>query len=53
MGGFSFGIPEAAIIFTLALFGIVPWIAGIWALITLSRIKAKVESIERLLAGNR
>ena len=49
MGGFSFGMPEAVIVFWLAIFAVLPWIAGIWALITLNRIKTKVEAIERLL----
>ena len=51
MGGFNFGMPEAVILFFFAVFGLIPWVAGIWALITLSRIKAKVETIERLLAS--
>jgi hypothetical protein len=49
MSGFALGLPEASILFVIAVLGIIPWIAGIWALITLNRIKNKVEAIERHL----
>lgn len=47
--GFGFGLPEMTLLFMLGIFGIIPWIAGIWALVTLYRIKTKVEAIERHL----
>ena len=53
MDGFAFGMPGAIMLFFFAVFGLIPWVAGIWALITLSRIRSKVETIERLLAGSR
>ena len=47
--GFGFGVPEMTVLFVVGILGIIPWIAGIWALVTLHRIKNKVEAIERHL----
>lgn len=50
------GIPEVFIILLISLVWVVPVVAGIWALVTLHRIRngqqalqAKIESIERML----
>jgi hypothetical protein len=49
------GVPELVIMLTLAAFWAIPVIAGIWALVTLHRIRteqqtimAKLDAIERL-----
>ena len=50
------GIPEVIILLMLSVVWVVPVVAGIWALVTLHRIRngqqalqAKIESIERML----
>ena len=52
----SMGIPELLVILVLSVFWLVPLVAGIWALVTLHRVRvgqdavrSKLESIERLL----
>lgn len=50
------GVPELLVILMLSAFWLIPVAAGIWALVTLHRVRvgqdsvrAKLESIERLL----
>jgi hypothetical protein len=52
----SMGVPELLVILMLSAFWLVPLVAGIWALVTLHRVRvgqdvvrSKLESIERLL----
>jgi hypothetical protein len=45
------GIPELTIGLVALLFWLLPIVAGIWALITLQRIRTTQEDIRRTLAG--
>jgi hypothetical protein len=52
----AIGIPELLVITMIGVFKVIPLAAGVWALITLHRIRtgqqalqAKVDTIERLL----
>jgi hypothetical protein len=45
------GVPELFVIMTLVLGGLIPWVLGIWALVTLQRIKQGQQSIEQKLDG--
>ncbi len=52
----SVGVPELLIVLMLSAFWLIPLAAGIWALVTLNRlrvgqdaVRSKLESIERLL----
>ena len=54
----SMGVPELLVILVISVFWLVPVVAGIWALITLHRlrvgqegVRSRLESIERLLQG--
>jgi hypothetical protein len=45
----NLGIPELAILLVLVGIYLIPGAAAVWALVTLQRIRAKVDTIERLL----
>jgi len=45
------GIPELGIIFMVGVFWLVPLAAGIWAIITLQRIRTTQESMQITLAA--
>ena len=43
--GVGVGVPELLIMAMIVVFGIVPWIAAIWALVTLSRVRRGVDAM--------
>lgn len=45
IGGAGVGVPEILILLMFMVFGILPWIAGIWALVTLSRLRHGVDAM--------
>ena len=45
------GMPELLIVFVATLFWLVPLAAGIWAIITLQRIRSTQESMQITLAA--
>ncbi len=45
IGGAGVGVPEVLILLMFMVFGILPWIAGIWALVTLSRLRRGVDAM--------
>ena len=45
----SVGLPEMLVFFVFAVFWIVPIAAGVWALVTLQRIRGSQDAIERRL----
>jgi hypothetical protein len=52
VGGMGFGLPEVFILVMLLFFGILPWVAAIWALVTLWRMRGTMDamrlSLERI-----
>jgi hypothetical protein len=49
IGGVSAGLPELFMMGMFVLFGIVPLLAGAWALYTLYKIRGTLDRIEQLL----
>ena len=45
----GFGFPEMLIFLVIGAFGLLPWVLGIWALITLQRVKDGQRAIESKL----
>jgi hypothetical protein len=41
------GVPELLVIMMVVMGGLIPWVLGIWALVTLQRIKQGQQSIEQ------
>jgi hypothetical protein len=49
IGGVSAGLPELFMMGMFVLFGIVPLLAGAWALYTLYKMRGTLDRIEQLL----
>lgn len=47
----NFGMSETMVLLVIGALGVIPWIAGIWALVTLHRIRKTVNNIERRLGA--
>lgn len=45
------GVPELSILLVMGIFWLVPVVAGVWALVTLSRIRAGQDEVLRRLAA--
>lgn len=43
------GLSELFVVLLVCLFGLIPWVVGIWALVTLQRLKLGQRSIEEKL----
>jgi hypothetical protein len=52
IGGGAVGLPEIMILMLFLFFGILPWVAAIWALVTLWRMRGALDamrgSLERI-----
>ena len=44
-----FGMPELMMIVAFGLFGVLPWVAGIWALLTLQKMRIAQEAMRASL----
>ena len=49
IGGFGVGLPEFFVLLTIGTIGLLPWVLGIWALVTLQRVKESQRVIESKL----
>jgi hypothetical protein len=45
----SLGVPELIVVLVITAFGLLPWVIGIWALVTLQRVKEGQRAIESKL----
>ena len=45
IGGGAIGVPEIVILAMLLFFGILPWVAAIWALVTLWRMRGTMDAM--------
>jgi cadmium resistance protein CadD (predicted permease) len=49
IGGLSVGVPEFFMLLMIGTLGVLPWVLGIWALVTLQRVKQGQRVIESKL----